>query len=646
MSFSWTFPSNGDGEEQGFNHAGIDIWNGNLIFSLVRETVQNSLDARCEGKRAHISFSLDEMPAKQAVEITELKDHLILAQKQAKILLHRTEEQPNSDSDAHAIEEFYDHAINLIETSATIPIFAVQDFGTTGLTGSPTKAGKWRALVKGAGISDKDSDTAGGSYGHGAKAPFSLTAIRSIFYLTKFAEPSGEKMRFQGKSVLQSMDLGDDNLSQGTGYFGLAAEGKLLPIEDSEIPKWALDIRHKIGDDAGTSVLVPFPQINVDENFWLAIKMSVLSSFYISILQGFLEIRIDNDLVINDSNLVSVFDGLLSELASKSPDELDEKSLDDLEASKTVHLKSSGLEGVFDSKTFGEVKWFFRSDENCGQGKVSIARQSGMLITRSAPFLLKFPNSKPFELFVIVNGPEGSKTLREFENPAHTAFEFDRVKNENSRIEKRAKYKAFTEEIRKIIKEHAALEILEEAPVDDFDEFFKTGDSSLNKENGNEVPVPKIEIGRTWKPRPQQGEIISSDDDLDPDFGRGQLGGDGARETKGGEIPDPSGESEIGGRQPGGKRVKNLRVVRESQDKNLARVSFTPVGQNSYRFQLYRSGDSQRQAIQVRLPKATAEWQDWIERPSDHAMRRVSLILELHPEDFDYAFEGLMIDAK
>jgi hypothetical protein len=88
-------------------------------------------------------------------------------------------------------------------------IFGIHDFNTTGLTG-PTvnkknqKVGHWLALIKGSGLSVKSTDSALGSFGHGSKAPFAVSQIRSIFYFSKINEPTGET-RFQGKSILQSM---------------------------------------------------------------------------------------------------------------------------------------------------------------------------------------------------------------------------------------------------------------------------------------------------------------------------------------------------------------------------------------------------------------------------------------------------------
>jgi hypothetical protein len=45
----WDFPSNGGGETDGFNNSSIDTFIGRRVFSLIRETIQNSMDARASG---------------------------------------------------------------------------------------------------------------------------------------------------------------------------------------------------------------------------------------------------------------------------------------------------------------------------------------------------------------------------------------------------------------------------------------------------------------------------------------------------------------------------------------------------------------------------------------------------------------------
>ena len=76
----WRFPSNGGGADEGFNNAAIDHFSGARIQSLVRESIQNSLDARkSKDEPVLVSFTFDEVLAKDAFGIPELADFLKLA---------------------------------------------------------------------------------------------------------------------------------------------------------------------------------------------------------------------------------------------------------------------------------------------------------------------------------------------------------------------------------------------------------------------------------------------------------------------------------------------------------------------------------------------------------------------------------------
>ena len=69
----WIFPSNNGGEVDGFNNASIDTFNGTKLFSVVRETIQNSMDARLDkDKPVRVSFTLSDIEQVKAVGINEL----------------------------------------------------------------------------------------------------------------------------------------------------------------------------------------------------------------------------------------------------------------------------------------------------------------------------------------------------------------------------------------------------------------------------------------------------------------------------------------------------------------------------------------------------------------------------------------------
>ena len=80
----WVFPHNNGGEIDGFNNSSIDTFNGRKLFSVVRETIQNSMDARLdETKPVRVSFTLNDIKREDAVGINELLPFFESARKTA-----------------------------------------------------------------------------------------------------------------------------------------------------------------------------------------------------------------------------------------------------------------------------------------------------------------------------------------------------------------------------------------------------------------------------------------------------------------------------------------------------------------------------------------------------------------------------------
>ena len=632
----WDFPSNGGGETDGFNNSSIDTFIGRRVFSLIRETIQNSMDARAKSDEAvKICFSLDQVKKVEAKGISELTPFLLLAAKTA-------ESQHGGD---HAGSKFFRRALDQVDTSKIIPFFSIHDYQTTGLTG-PTESGKekpgsWLALVKGSGLSIKNAPGSLGSFGHGSKAPFAISQLRTVFYFSRILENSKATTRFQGKSILQSMETKLGEMTQGTGYFG--HKQRCMPLVGAEIPNWVSQLRDMYGTGTGTSLLVPFPELGTSpEDFWRDIKISILSNFYYAIRQGNLEIGLGSEELITSLNLNACLEDLLTEI-SRLPNDEAQDLREDLRSAITIQYPSIEKQGVLNSKSFGEVEWYMRVGQDIDWRSVGVARQNGMLISRRAKNLEKFTGTKPFDMFLCVVGQNGSRTLRAAENPAHTEFEFDRITDPIERKNKLKDYSEFTREVRDLIRSHAAIDSSAEVFTADLDDFFggfhtasnETGKSEKSLdlivekprkvsfsnsspasvgENGNEEEMSDFEGGSSNKLK------ISSKRNNKPN---GKAGGE--KKSVGLEVLDP-------------------RIVRSEQS-NLAQIYFTPTVKSGYIFELYRSGDSEREPASFRFGKDKT-WIDQLPISETSKVQRVHLDLELHPDEKNYVHEVVIHLAK
>lgn len=521
---NWIFPSNNGGEVDGFNNASIDTFNGTKLFSVVRETIQNSMDARLDkDKPVRVSFMLSEIEKTAAIGINELVPYLEMARETAR----------SQQSDSHSSVRFFDQAAQSINRAKKIPVFTISDFNTCGLEGDyddtdPNfKGDKWYALIKGSGLSQKSTAGALGSFGHGSKAPFAASSLRTVFYYSQISKNGKQEERFQGKSILQSMRAGKGVMTQGTGYF--SNSDKCDPILDSKIPQWIKKLRESSGTGTGTSIVVPFPDLAVAiDIFWRDMQISIIHNFYLAIKNKNLEVDFNGEQSLNANNLVAQFEKLLKDL-ERNPTEDFEEQMAALECAKTIEFHSEDKAGILVSKPFGRVSWYMRTGDPVAWRGVGIARQNGMLITEEAQNLLKFPGTKPFDLFLCVEGASGSRILRSIEDPSHTKFEFDRIPDWQERHEAESSYKAFVREVRQLILEHAAMDASEEEFIDDLNEFFSGVETDSVNDGNIEIsnkltfdPMRKIKPLRPARIGANSGQGGSEDDLPQPTPGVGR----------------------------------------------------------------------------------------------------------------------------
>ncbi len=502
---NWVFPSNNGGEVDGFNNASIDTFNGTKLFSVVRETIQNSMDARLDkDKPVRVSFTLSNIEKSKAIGINELVPFLQSAGETAR----------SQQSKTHSSVRFFEQAVHAIADSKSIPVFTISDFNTCGLEGDYDdtdpgfKGDKWYALIKGSGLSQKSTDGALGSFGHGSKAPFAASSLRTVFYFSHILKNGKPESRFQGKSILQSIRLKNATMTQGTGYFSNSE--KCDPILNSDIPVWIKELRDVAGQGTGTTIVVPFPDLgSVADNFWQEMQISIIHNFYLAIKNRNLEIDFNGKESINSQNLVPQFEKLMKDLVTNVPEGLEDK-MAALECAKTIEFYTSEKKGILISKPFGRISWYMRTGDDVSWRGVGIARQNGMLITETPQGLMKFPGTKPFDLFLCVEGESGSRILRSIEDPSHTKFEFDRIPDLEERYEAESSYRAFTKEVRQLILEHAAMDTSEEEFIDDLNEFF-SGAETMTINDGTAEISNKLTLDPIRRAKPLRPSNVGTD---------------------------------------------------------------------------------------------------------------------------------------
>lgn len=241
--------------------------------AVVREFIQNSLDAGKDGETIKVKISLTCAERKNIHHFLDntLKEHLISC----------------GFLDEHGYPE-------------NVPCLILEDFGTTGLDGPFTPdAGEgnfynfwWRK-----GISQKGERKAG-RWGLGKITFHIISKIRTFFGLTARED---RKTLLMGKALLKAHVFRNRRYH----YFGYFSRNNSMPVEDNSIIS---SFRVSFGIDrdnteTGLSLVIPLP---VDEINFNSLLRGVIQHYFYPILDGTLRVKIqegDRQKELNDSSL-------------------------------------------------------------------------------------------------------------------------------------------------------------------------------------------------------------------------------------------------------------------------------------------------------------------------------------------------------
>ncbi len=389
---NWEFVSTGGGRDDGINNAMIEQFSGNYNYSLAREVIQNSVDAKPKENNEPVTvvFNLEEFKRKEFPGQDTLLEALNAGKKYYK-------------DDAKA-QEFLAKAISCLENDV-IPFLKISDFNTTGLKGmDDDKKGGWYNLVKATGSSPKLEG--GGSFGIGKGAPFAASNLRVVFYST--LKDDGFT-KFQGIAELVSHEV-DKGIKRGVGSYGFG-QGSLANPKD--IPE---NFRRK--GKTGTDIFIAGYK---NEKGWQkSLVQSVLRNFWYAISQNDLIVKVESQ-VINKDNLEKLLiDHFVTE---KFKDEIEPKG----NPLQYYLAFKKGKEFQEKLATLGNVKfYFYQTEEHLNH--VAMIRNSHMVIYSRR---FNFPGN--YAGVFICDDEKGSKELRKMEPPAHDKWITERNKDKGAK---------------------------------------------------------------------------------------------------------------------------------------------------------------------------------------------------------------------
>lgn len=471
----WRFASNGNAGYTGINDSGIETFSSRIMHSLVRETIQNALDASKNSTLpVSVEFNEFQMPINRFPGYVGFKKSLDACF------------QDNEDADARA---FFRHAVKIMDenSSTSIRVLRISDFNTIGLQGAETgeKGSNWSRLVKEKGSSNKN-ETAQGSFGIGKAAPFACSDLRTVFYSSLYEKENGDTIasnigvaRLISFKDEQFKNFQNDGWTTGMGFY--SDNDKLNAILQSADfdPKFQ---RNETGTDI---YIMGFTEL---DNFVKEVQKYVLLNFLVSLWNGKLSVTVNGETICRESLQKYIFE--LNE--ADANDVKEKKEIRDLKEYYDLLVKKEPEIVIIPLKSsvYGE-KYGFADGECELRLKEGKKLNSRILLTRKSGMRLfeqdRISGSIDFTGILLMTGDTMNAKFRPLEVPSHDAWAPDRLKNPKEKKIAREMLNDLKKYLRECVNDNFGRTDKERLNAFGMAEFLPTDAQSPNVENSNEV---------------------------------------------------------------------------------------------------------------------------------------------------------------
>ena len=411
MKPSWKFGNNDTHEVEGPNNPGIANFADDRVGGLVREIIQNSIDAKAsKTEPVEVSLRVEGLPVEN-LDLPGLKRAVIASRKSDAI------DERHKAQFGRAVK-----TLNSASRSHNIVALTITDSNTLGAPDEKGQRDKWHSLTKTVGLSAKDTRDSGGSFGIGKHAAFAAADMRTVLYSTAYRENgagSALRRRFTGKSILVSHEV-KGKPYRATGW---------LESEDGPLRDYAVPSDFQLCTPGMLVSILGFDNSNMEA--WTdKAKTSLVTHFFHALAHDNLQVRIE-DIEVNNNSLDSVSAGMGQEVES------------------LIRVSRSDVKDHTDIDGIGRVNLRIIVDEWGGPGQKTLAlvRDAGMMISKQlgdmritpSQRMVSFPRNWMGFTAIVECLSEGEESLlREAEGPRHDKVSSDYADSSDRRKVSRA----------------------------------------------------------------------------------------------------------------------------------------------------------------------------------------------------------------
>ena len=396
LNCKWHFAPQMGGREDGPNDPMQDNFKKTPYASLIRESIQNSLDVPLdESQPVRMEFTISRIRAREYANFFQLKKHA------QGCIMHF-----NNNDDAKATyQPIIDYFDSLGEFD-DLNYIKVADYNTRGMDYEKGDTSKpFYAFVRAAGVSSKKDASAGGSFGFGKAAYFYISPLRTIFVSTQTED---DKHFFEGVSSLCTHELENEpGMFVSVGYYD-NNDGE--PVTDVD----NIPVRFR-RDEPGTNIYI----LGIDASDKASINTemieAVLRNFWMAIYEGRLEVNI-NSIEINKDNLHEIMTQYFSGEHDTVRRETYYNPIPYLDAVMNAGNDNHHIMFEDTLSEIGHVR-FYAVKAKKATDKILYMRKPLMLVKAR-----RTQSSNGFYGVFICDDETGNEYLRKTENPAHNEW--------------------------------------------------------------------------------------------------------------------------------------------------------------------------------------------------------------------------------
>jgi len=369
---NWHFVNHPDGiERQGIRDGDIDDFDKTRYQSVVRESIQNSLDAKLnETNPVIVKFNFFNIEKETEKELFTIENHI-------NSCLDYNKEKDDKERLSTMINSFENNSVTCL---------SISDENTIGMNED-----SYNAFIS-KNISFKSNQSSAGSKGRGKAAYFALSYLRTVIVSSR----NKNGVIFQGISRLSNHKINNEE-KYFKGYYG----EDLNPITNKEL----IPTKFK-RDKLGTSINI----IGIWNDIEVKSTMikAILNHFWLSIYE--------NELIVNIEDIVIDSKFITNNLSDYFPNIVETGRYNDHgNPRQYFETYQDGKKFIEDIEGVGDVEFRILKNDIFG-GRISHFRKSKMLIYKSPELYSGYCG------IFICNGIEGNEILKKLENATHTEW--------------------------------------------------------------------------------------------------------------------------------------------------------------------------------------------------------------------------------